>query len=126
METINLTSRGIWVAAKAAYEARQLQAQRQRRAICSYPGKCAIGVAMTQEQAQSVPNDPLVQLITKGLVDIDGRGMDGIYTHDPKISACLALQQAHDNWMGRDYIDEKGLGEKAFVEALDKLGELVK
>lgn len=126
METINLTSRGIWVAAKAAYEAGQLQAQRQKRAVCSYPGKCAIGVAMTQEQAQSVPNDPLVQLITKGFVDVDGKGMDGIYAHDPKISACLALQPAHDDWTMSAGFTRWETAEKAFVEALDKLGELVK
>ncbi len=126
---VTLTLAGIAQAARAAYDAGELQAQKHPgTSRCVYSksaGPCAIGVAI-EDQKEAFRFDrgttAIGSLISKGDVIIEGIDPKTVFA-DAVADLVLHLQSTHDRWAGV-YLsrpEERAYAEADFVNQLVRL-----
>lgn len=105
---VHLTADAVREAARKAYAANQLQAQHPvyHTKVCQYSFNCAIGAALTEEQARFLDAQSLT-----GIGDLIK--LEIVTTDSP--NWLTQLQAAHDNWSQRLEVD----AEKEFVSILN-------
>lgn len=117
MTPVHLTYDQVVAAAQAAYDAGTLQAQTAPSSHCYYRSPrdnspCAIGAALTDEQAGMLADRSMNGKSVQGLIDRMILVTDEPYQLN-------RLQRAHDRWSGAEPID-KPYRENQFKELIGR------